>query len=664
MKVKLKSIAGDSITGERFVTTKNKLGFIKPMNISDMFNNSTYLGIASDGKEYANPDDLYALTNNGWSKILVVMRHHTNKKIYRVVQKYGESIVTEDHSFMSIDLNETKPLDMVNTPMYRCNIPKVDHIIDCIDLYEYVKYFKLDVVHRGVVKTATFKSVDVLGQSYLTFGWENRKNPILLKRYISGNDLDHLCLLLSGYITEGSASFGARRGASICASNVAWLEKMQGAYNSLFSGARTCIIESCKKIRTIGNGHPYKDETRKFQMMNGISAALFSALCNHGARNKKLPDFVYNLETRFQKIILKILIEGDGYVNVSGGFEYSTISTELASDICTLLSILNIRYTVKFRENKHEYTIREVIGSQKNDVSTKILEEPSNCYVYDLTVENEHTFVDSIGQVLLHNTDSLYLSSNVKITPEQAEHIGEMITMEMSKHLPSPLTFAFEAFAERGLFLEKKRYAALLLDNNNKYKMKIKGLEIRRRDWCPIVGNTMQTVLDLVLKEGKVKEASDYVLQIFEKVKNIDINDSDILSQLELTRSYHKGPESYKVKPPHIKLVEKMMSRGDQLPGLGDRISYYIVDGSEDFNERAETIEYIRKSGRTIDNNYYLNKQLIPPLQRIFDALDIDMMTGKKIRRESDLMSFSKNDSVPVKSVAVKKVKKGLLAFI
>ena len=35
-------------------------------------------------------------------------------------------------------------------------------------------------------------------------------------------------------------------------------------------------------------------------------------------------------------------------------------------------------------------------------------------WVYDLTVEGAHTFVDGIGRVLLHNTDSIYVKGPTK----------------------------------------------------------------------------------------------------------------------------------------------------------------------------------------------------------------------------------------------------------
>lgn len=244
-------------------------------------------------------------------------------------------------------------------------------------------------------------------------------------------------------------------------------------------------------------------------------------------------------------------------------------------------------------------------------------------------------------RAIMGDTDSLYLSSDCDLTPIQAEEIGRQINIEMKKHLPSPMDFAFEAFCKRILVLEKKRYAALLLNSKNEYKMKNRGTEIQRRDWCSLTGKTMQTCLDLILKDGDVDGAINHARCIIDRVKNFTVDDIELLDDLSLTRTYHKSAEAYSNKPPHMKLIERMKARGDQLPGLGDRISYYIMSGREPFADRAETLEFIKEHDRFIDTDYYINKQIIPPLERIFDALKIDMMTGKKIKVAADLFSFA-----------------------
>jgi len=50
-------------------------------------------------------------TDVGWSKIKRVIRHFTNKNIYKVMSDYGYVQVTEDHSLLNPNLKVIKPLD-------------------------------------------------------------------------------------------------------------------------------------------------------------------------------------------------------------------------------------------------------------------------------------------------------------------------------------------------------------------------------------------------------------------------------------------------------------------------------------------------------------------------------------------------------------------------
>ena len=57
--------------------------------------------------------DAETWTTNGWAKIRRVIRHKTNKKIYRVSTQEGSVDVTEDHSLLDENRNAIKPTDCV-----------------------------------------------------------------------------------------------------------------------------------------------------------------------------------------------------------------------------------------------------------------------------------------------------------------------------------------------------------------------------------------------------------------------------------------------------------------------------------------------------------------------------------------------------------------------
>lgn len=654
-------VYGDSITKDRCVTVRNKKGMIEVIRIEELFEsckqNSKVEKIGE--KEYVKCTKYDALTHKGWEQIETIMRHKTNKKIYRVNQKYGESITTEDHSYMDENLIETKPTDMNRTRMYKCKIPEIENKINSIDLYEYVKDFEYKKMYKGREKTSKF---EIYNEEYLKFGWTNRKENVLVKRYIKGNDLEQLCILLGGYITNGSSTFGSRLGASICDSDVIWLEKMQIAYHTLFKNGETCIIESNKKIRTLSNGTTYKDETRKLQMMNGISAAVFTALCGHGAYEKKLPKFTYNMQDEYKEKLLEVLIEGDGSRKFSkkngfsdkykrNNFAYATVSIELVSGISTLISTMEIKHNINYRKEKNVYSIQtkgreEKEKADNTKTKTNITCENYNGYVYDLTIRDVHTFTDSCGNILLKNTDSVFVkvirTEGNSLSLQEAETIGKKIAEEVTKTLPEPMELVFESFARRGILLAKKRYALWLIEPNGKDKIKVRGIETVRRDWCNLTTKTMATCLDLILKEGKVKEAIELVDRTIKDVHKLNLAlDRKMLEDLTITKRYGKGAQAYKNKQPHVQLVERMKKRGSNAPSIGDRVPYVIIKGrmrgkkqKEKFVDRAEDPDYIMKMSLQVDTDYYINKQILPPVLRILECTgeDLSLLRNDKLR--------------------------------
>jgi hypothetical protein len=65
-------------------------------------------------------------------------------------------------------------------------------------------------------------------------------------------------------------------------------------------------------------------------------------------------------------------------------------------------------HSIHYRPSKKCYTLRLRLNEGERSRWTTLVEESrTDGFVYDLEVEGAHTFVDGIGRVLLHNTDSL-----------------------------------------------------------------------------------------------------------------------------------------------------------------------------------------------------------------------------------------------------------------
>ena len=231
-----------------------------------------------------------------------------------------------------------------------------------------------------------------------------------------------------------------------------------------------------------------------------------------------------------------------------------------------------------------------------------------------------------------------------------AELIGLRIAQTITSSLPDPMELVFEAFARRAIFLAKKRYALWVFEPAGqgwKDKIKVRGMETVRRDWCELTSKTLNRCLELVLKEGKVEEAVAHVRSVISRVQRLDLaEDPEMVEDLTLTRRYTKSTGSYKNKQPHIQLVEKIRERGGTVPGVGDRVPFVIVQGKrgkmnkELFVDRAEDPAYVLEKNMPLDTEYYVEKQILPPVLRIFESFGVTKNRLCSGRGQSNLFSF------------------------
>ncbi len=235
--------------------------------------------------------------------------------------------------------------------------------------------------------------------------------------------------------------------------------------------------------------------------------------------------------------------------------------------------------------------------------------------------------------VVYGDTDSVFVNLlDKEISLEEAKLVGSRIAEIVTSSLQKPMELVFDSFGKRAIFIAKKRYAVLVLEKSLegiKEKLKVRGMETVRRDWCELTTKTVEKVLELVLKEGKVDEAVELVRNTINRVKSMDVSkDHELFEDLILTRQYTKKVESYRSRQPHITVIEKLKKRGI-IVNIGDRVPFVILAGNGLFVERAEDPEYARKKTLPLDVDYYINKQILPPVERILSDFGV---SGEMLR--------------------------------
>jgi len=128
-------------------------------------------------------------------------------------------------------------------------------------------------------------------------------------------------------------------------------------------------------------------------------------------------------------------------------------------------------------------------------------------------------------EVLYADTDSVFLKTKIKDL-DDAKKEGERIAKFVSEKLPGHLELEFEKIYKTFLILTKKRYAGWkfeLVDDEWMDSIEMKGIETIRRDWCPLVSETTEAVIKIILKEGNLQKAINEVRSVLISLRNGEI---------------------------------------------------------------------------------------------------------------------------------------------
>jgi len=221
-------------------------------------------------------------------------------------------------------------------------------------------------------------------------------------------------------------------------------------------------------------------------------------------------------------------------------------------------------------------------------------------------------------KVLYSDTDSVFL-----VLDEKTKDDAKKFVESSNANLPSLMEIEYEGFYPRGIFVSakegaygaKKKYALLSEDNH----IIIKGFETIRRNWSFIAKETQREVLNIILKDGNPKKAFNYVKGIIDGIKKKEIPIEKVVIHTQL----QKAVSEYDSIGPHVAVAQRMMDKGIPV-GPGSLIRYVITKGKdkEKIRDRAKLPEEISQSD--YDPDYYINNQIIPSVEKIFEVLGFE----------------------------------------
>jgi len=227
--------------------------------------------------------------------------------------------------------------------------------------------------------------------------------------------------------------------------------------------------------------------------------------------------------------------------------------------------------------------------------------------------------------VIYSDTDSIAMTLNKHSKKDALKTLKEI-----NEELPGIMELDLEDFYKRGIWVTKrtggfgakKKYALI----NEKGKLKIRGFETVRRDWCQLARNLQNKILERILKDGNEKKALEIVKETIIKIKNREIDKKQIIIKTQLK----KPLEEYKAITPHVIAARKIKESGEPID-MGMLIEYFIAETREKKSLVREKVKLLEEKGE-YNIKYYLERQILPAVENIFEVFDIKI---KEVMKET-----------------------------
>jgi DNA polymerase I len=221
-------------------------------------------------------------------------------------------------------------------------------------------------------------------------------------------------------------------------------------------------------------------------------------------------------------------------------------------------------------------------------------------------------------KVIYGDTDSL-----IALMEQNSKEDALSFMKTYNASLPSPMELELEDFYNRGVFVgtkggsgagAKKKYALI----SESGRIKIRGVELVRRDWSRVSRDAQRAVLETILKEGDPKKASDIVKETIRRLRAGEVPLSDVVVSTQLRKSI----EGYDVKSPEVSAAKKAVQEGFKTKDEVENniIGYIITKHGNTISDKAR----LEGMAKDYDPEYYINHQVIPATMKILKELGFE----------------------------------------
>ncbi|KAG5951386.1 hypothetical protein E4U53_003223 [Claviceps sorghi] len=254
------------------------------------------------------------------------------------------------------------------------------------------------------------------------------------------------------------------------------------------------------------------------------------------------------------------------------------------------------------------------------------------------TLERATAYIHSVerwgAEVVYGDTDSLFVYLKGR-SRDQAFDIGHEIAKAITDMNPRPMKLKFEKVYHPCVLLAKKRYVGYKFESKGQTKPEFdaKGIETVRRDGTPAEQKIEEKALRMLFDTADLSQIKEYFQGQCDKIMRGAVSVQDFC----FAREVRLGTYSDKGAPPAGALIstKKMLRDARAEPQYGERVPYVVITGAPGARlvDRSVAPEDLLANPHwQLDAEYYISKNLIPPLERIFN------LVGANVRQWYDEM--------------------------
>ncbi|KAI8222951.1 DNA polymerase alpha catalytic subunit [Colletotrichum sp. SAR 10_99] len=227
-------------------------------------------------------------------------------------------------------------------------------------------------------------------------------------------------------------------------------------------------------------------------------------------------------------------------------------------------------------------------------------------------------------QVIYGDTDSVMINANVENVAD-AFKVGQEFKKAVNERYRL-LEIDIDNVFRRILLQAKKKYAAInLVEKDGKFieKMEVKGLDMKRREYCTLSKEISSKILNEILSgdetEVSISRIHEYLREISGKMREQSVPPQKYIIFTQLGKAPTEYPNADSM--PQVQVALREIARGKTVR-RGDVVSY-IITGDPQSSDPAPKRAYLpadvmkADSGLSPDVEWYMGKQIFPPVERL-----------------------------------------------